>query len=206
LLAKELGLAPAQVWGVDQGSAVAMATNVGNINDAALAAQTIGIIGTDFYDEFRGSLKPLAFQADGQDCVYVPDSSLTSFDKINVRDGHYELWGRIHFFIASNGGTPNPDAARFVFDLTTANLDQDILTAFIKAFLVPTCAMKVKRSTELGDLAFNDPPHACGCFFDKVAQGLTKDPPDCTPCGNNDACMQVPGRPSCNYGYCEATP
>ena len=31
-------------------------------------------------------------------CGYLPDSTGTSFDKKNVRDGHYWLWGAQHFY------------------------------------------------------------------------------------------------------------
>jgi ABC-type phosphate transport system substrate-binding protein len=205
LVAQELQLMPTKIWGIDQGSAGAMAVNLAGITDLVVAQTAIGIIGADFYDSYRGSLKALAFQAQNQDCAYVPDSSLTSKDKINVRDGHYPLWGRIHFFTARANGLPVSDAAqRFVFLLTSSNLDPEILDAFIDASFVPACAMKVKRETELGDLSNDDPPpFSCGCAFDaRVNPNKSQPPPGCTPCTTNGECLDA-NRPSCNYGFCE---
>ncbi|HET6146134.1 MAG TPA: hypothetical protein VFH68_01270 [Polyangia bacterium] len=207
LLAKELELTPAQVWGVDQGNAVAMAQAVGVTSDPVQVQSTIGIIGIDFYDLYRGSLKPLAFQAKGQKCAYVPDSSLSTHDRINVRDGHYPLWGRIHFYTQIKDGNPVSQAAQdFVFRLTNANLDKEILTAFIKAGFVPTCAMKVKRTGELSDLLVDSPPpHACGCVFDKFTSLNGAAPETCHSCTDNGQCTEQAPNIYCNYGYCEPT-
>jgi hypothetical protein len=202
LVAKELNLVPTKVWGVDQGSAGNMADSLAVITNAVVAQTAIGIIGADFYDTRRGNLKALGFQAMGQDCAYVADSSLTSRDKINVRDGHYPLWGRIHFYTARVAGAVS-DAQRFVSILTNANPDLEILDAFINANFVPACAMKVKRETELGDLANdNPPPFSCGCHFDFVVS-KGKAPDLCVPCMSNGDCLD-PTRPSCNFGFCEA--
>jgi hypothetical protein len=205
LIAKELDLTPTKIWGVDQGSAGAMAVNLAGITDPVVAQTAIGIIGADFYDFYRGSLKALAFQANGQSCAYVPDSTLTSKDKINVRDGHYPLWGRIHFYTARMNGLPVSDVAqRFVLLLTNPNLDSAILDAFIDASFVPACAMKVKVETELGDPIRDDPPaFSCGCAFDtRVNPNKTIRPPGCIACTTNGDCLDST-RPSCNYGYCE---
>jgi hypothetical protein len=165
-------------------------------------------LGTDLYDSLQGNLKALAFQAKGQDCAYVPDSALGKPDKLNVRDGHYPLWGRFHFFIGRSGGTASSnDAQDFVYELTKANLDTEIFTAFVTANLVPACAMQVRRDTELGDLAFDNPaPHACGCVFDLIAQKLDHPPTGCNPCTKNEDCQQLGGpRQYCNYNFCEAS-
>ena len=205
LVAKELELAPTKVWGIDQGTAGAMAVNLAGITDLATAQTAIGIIGADFYDFYRGSLKALAFQAKAQECAYLPDSTLTSKDKMNVRDGHYPLWGRIHFFTARSSGLPVSDvAAQFVLLLTNPNLDPGILDAFIDASFVPACAMKIRRETELGDPSPDDPPaYSCACAFDfRVNPNKSVLPPGCTPCMSNGDCLNS-DRPSCNYGYCE---
>ena len=203
LLAKELELTPTQVWGLDQGNAKAMAVNIGNTNDPNKVQATIGIIGADFYDSFRNSIKPLAFQAKGQKCAYVPDSNLMTRDKINVRDGHYPLWGRIHFFTALSNGSPVPDVAgRFVFLLTGAKLDPVILEDFVNASFVPTCAMKVKRMSELSPLLVDDPPpYPCGCVFDQLTSLTHEAPPGCKVCEGDGDCKDP--TPSCNYGFCE---
>jgi hypothetical protein len=207
LLAKELDLTPTQVWGLDPGSASLMALKVGMVTDPEFAPKTIGILGTDLYDGLRGNLKVLAFQAKGQRCAYVPDSKLGRRDKLNVRDGHYPLWGRFHFFTGhnTNGTALSEVADGFVYEMTTANLDPDIFKAFVTANLVPTCAMRVKRRDELGDVSVDDPaPYSCGCAFDMIAERLDHAPEGCDPCTVNDDCMPVVGKPYCNYNFCEA--
>ena len=183
-----------------------MAANLGLISDGNDANSALGIIGTDFYDQpiNRGRLKALGLQAAGQKCAYLPDSSLTSRDKINVRDGHYPLWGRIHFFAGKQGGTPvSPGAAMFLPLFTGPAFDQDVLGSLIKAGFVPPCAMKVSREAELGPFTYDDPPPvSCGCFFD--AQTDTPLPMECQTCKQNSDCKAQ--RPSCNYGFCEQEP
>ncbi|HEY0469058.1 MAG TPA: hypothetical protein VGC79_32920, partial [Polyangiaceae bacterium] len=82
---------------------------------AALAGSTspdstIGILTSDVADTQRGLLKELAYQDAGQSCAYFPDSTVSAKDKQNVRDGHYPLWGRTHFFFRSSAsGTPLSD-------------------------------------------------------------------------------------------------
>jgi hypothetical protein len=71
------------------------------------------------------------------------------------------------------------------------------LEAIINKHLVPKCAMKVKRTAEMGPLSPVTSGLRCGCFFDKVANGASS----CTPCGGPGDCPS--SAPSCNYGYCE---
>ncbi len=203
LVAKEINLPVTQFWGTDQGSAATMAANLALLTKPEDANAALGIIGTDYYDQTtnRDSLKALGFQATGQSCAYLPDSSLTSRDKINVRDGHYPLWGRIHFFAArSNSMLTSPSAAAFLTLFVSAVLDQSILEALIKAGFVPACAMKVTRTEELGDFTYADPPAVnCNCYFDQQV-GAQMDS-YCKPCSDNTNCTS--DRPSCRYGFCE---
>jgi hypothetical protein len=72
----------------------------------------------------------------------------------------------------------------------------------IANYTVPQCAMKVKRTSEMGDLASFKPDKPCGCYFAaKVPGGAA--PASCkvcTPTGNEcTAATQI-----CSYGYCEA--
>ncbi len=206
IVAKQLGLMPEQFWGFDAGSASVMAQTVGGYTFYGDAEKVIGIIGSDFYDFKRNLLKALAFQADGQTCAYLPDSSLNSMDKINVRDGHYPMWGRIHFFTARKNGMASPDyAATFTTLLSTINPDNDLLHALIKGGFVPPCAMLVRRDTEigLGPLTADDPPaSSCSCAFD-VAVGATNRTAECHTCTTSSDCAPYTGRPACNNGYCE---
>ena len=205
LVAQQIGLPFNQFWGTDQGSAAAMANNLAALSTPDEANAGIGIIGTDYYDQMenRNRLKALGFQASSdQKCAYLPDSSLTSLDKINVRDGHYPLWGRIHLFAErANTILVSPTASAFMDLFGSALLDHDIFVALIKAGFVPPCAMKVTRAAELGNFTYYDPPAVnCGCAFDAQV-GNTQMDPGCTTCSTNTDCPVT--RPSCRYGYCE---
>jgi hypothetical protein len=52
-------------------------------------------------------IKPLAFQAAGQSCAFYPDSSSAAADKLNVRQGRYDIWGPEHL-VVNVDGTGNP--------------------------------------------------------------------------------------------------
>ena len=60
-----------------------------------------------FLSSFREKrlLNILAYQNTGQRCGYYPDRDANSNEKQNVRDGHYAIWGPMHFLtrIDSNG-------------------------------------------------------------------------------------------------------
>jgi hypothetical protein len=101
---------------------------------AALANSAVGILSTDFADTVRGKLRILAFQDTGQLSGYSPDSSANTRDKRNVRDGHYSIWGPVHFFAQVTGGIPNSAAAAaLVTRFTVSKLEQPLLDAIIKS-------------------------------------------------------------------------
>jgi hypothetical protein len=192
---------PSAFWGIDRGSASAVDSELRVISDPNLAEQAIGIISADYYDADRANLNALAFKAEGQDCAYLPDSSPFKKDKQNVRDGHYPIWGPIHFFAAIANGLPvSPAAAAFVSVVSVPNLAQQLLNAFIASSLVPTCAMKVQRSVELGPLSTYDAPFQCGCYFEATVNGSAS--PGCKACSTANDCTD-PAHPACNLGYCE---
>lgn len=60
------------------------------------------------------TVKILPYQHTGQTCGYLPDSTSTVFDRINVRQGRYAVWGPLHFIVnVDANGYPlghNPDA------------------------------------------------------------------------------------------------
>jgi hypothetical protein len=65
---------------------------------------TIGILSTS---GLKTGIKALAFQGKDQLCSYLPDSSASANDKINVRQGRYEIWGPEHMVTAvDNAGNP----------------------------------------------------------------------------------------------------
>lgn len=187
-------------WGIDR-------VSTDNLRDSLLAApdpdSAIGILSIDFYDKNRGNLKGLYLQAFNQTAGYLPDSKPTTTDKMNVRDGHYPLWGYVHFVVpldAIGGTSQAANAMTLLFSVD--KLEKSLIDAIIDISEVPQCAMKVQRRGEInsadgsGDFKVRT-GYSCGCYFDFKTTGKT----DCKVCSTSDQCS---GGGSCNYGYCEA--
>lgn len=163
---------------------------------------TLGILGMDLYDVNRDKVKVLPFKSFGQRFAYYPDKTSTTFDKQNVRDGHYLPWSPTPYMaiMDGTGKIADPAAKRF-YDLVLGlrrDPDVDGLRVTAQTGLIPECAMKVTREGDGADLKLYDDPAPCGCFFEKnvrVEGGATcKACTDDTPCGGG----------KCRHGYCEA--
>ena len=196
---------------------------------------TIGILASGVADPDRGALsttdagttgglKPLAFQATDQDCGYYPDSQLSTFDKINVRQGRYAIWGPVHLIVNVDGsGNPlattlsnpvasaNASVATLVNAFTHGGLTattpltlQAAIKAEAEANFVPDCAMQVSRTTEEGPEASYQPTGACGCYFESITGGGTTLSSYCQECTTDPDCADAGVFTHCNYGYCEA--
>jgi hypothetical protein len=203
MIGHAIAVPAASFWGLDRGTAAEVDSLMRVISDDTLAEQAIGIISTDWYDDDRVNLRALAFKAAGQECAYLPDSTEFKKDKRNVRDGHYPIWGPVHFFTAVDNGVPvSPGAQAFVSVVSVPNVQQALLDAFIGSSLVPGCAMSVQRSSELGPLSPYSPPFQCGCYFEASPSVNGAAPPECTRCTTPNDCTD-PRRPACNLGYCE---
>jgi hypothetical protein len=181
-------------WGIDR-------LSTDNLRDSMLAStaaeQSIGILSIVDADTNRGNLRTLFLQSAGQSCGYLPDSDKNSFDKMNVRDGHYPLWGYQHFFTpVGPGGVPSDAAKAFVTRISVSRLDQTLINNIIAASLVPQCAMKVVRTSEVGDFA-PQTGLSCGCYFDFKTTGKAS----CTKCQSSSDCPS--DHSACNYGFCE---
>lgn len=170
-------------------------------NTTGNAEATIGILSTQRFDRERDNIKALAFQSFDQ-CLggFYPDSTTASFDKANVRDGHYSAWANLQLMAkVDGGGTPtDANAARLIEVLTSARAVPGVnaIEAAIKAGAVPECAMRVQREFDGGPLSSFAPTEPCHCYFDTtVAGGNTS----CTPCTDDNIC----GAGKCRYGYCE---
>jgi hypothetical protein len=201
MIGHAIGVPANAFWGVDRGTASSVDALLRVISDQASAEQAIGIISTDFYDSDRANLKALAFKAPGQSCGYLPDSTEFKKDKRNVRDGHYPVWGPVHFFTAVSNGLPISAAAQaFVSVVSVPNIPKQLLDAFVGSSLVPACAMNVQRTEELGALSPYAAPFQCGCYFEASVNGSA--PPGCLGCNTANDCGD-PARPACNLGYCE---
>ena len=198
MLARAIGVPANQWWGVNKGSSGSVISGLLAVQPN-LADKAIGIVSTDLADANRGNLRVLALKSKGQTCGYLPDSTATSKDKANVRDGHYPVWGPVHFYAKTVGGQPNAGASAFIQVFNQQRIDLSLVTAIASKGLVPQCAMKVTRTTELGDMSPYRPDIAasCSCVFDKIANGATS----CQTCTASSECTN---KGSCNYGFCEA--
>lgn len=201
-MASAIRLLPTQMKAApDSGTSEAIITSVVNSNNPEA---TLGILGTELYDQRRADIKLLAFKTFGQRYAYFPDSTSTSFDKRNVRDGHYAAWSPTPYIAKVTPGTTTiADAnARRIYELvmgTRTGDDVDGLLQVVGSGLVPECAMTVTRAGDGADLALYEDPAPCGCYFEKnVPQGSTS----CTACtvGNDGPCSGG----KCRFGFCEA--
>jgi hypothetical protein len=201
LLAKELNLS-ASKW---KGTSISSNTTlVGDVGTAPVAS--IGIASTESAQAVT-TVNTLAYQAAGQSCGYFPDSSATSRDKLNVRQGRYNLWGPTHFFTAvdSNGVPTNPnvktftDAITFATPLTSAA--QTLITVEGTAGVIPQCAMKVSRASEQSAESSVQPTGDCTCFYESNPNVGGTTP--CQACTGDADCADAGTATHCNYGFCE---
>ncbi len=192
---------PANKWkGKDSGGSGALLASVAS---SMQPEATLGILASDVADGNRDKVKILAYQHYGQSAAYWPDSSPNAFDKANVRDGHYAIWGPLHLLtkVDPNGYPENPTASQFIGYFTgdgAAPAGVNLLDLEIAAHTVPACAMRVKRNTELGDVFPYESSAPCGCYFEYKAAGRTS----CTACTSDASCSS--SSPRCRHGFCEA--
>jgi hypothetical protein len=182
--------------------AASSADVVTKVSMSANPEATIGILTAEVSGASRSTLNVLAYQDGGQTCGYWPDSTPTSFDKRNVRDGHYPIWGPLHLLskLDVNGYPLNKTAGDVIGYLTGTKAPPgsfDLIALLGGANIIPQCAMRVRRTAELGPLQSFAPPGACGCYFEAVATGSS----DCKTCSTDTDCTSA--APKCSYGYCE---
>jgi len=75
---------------------------------------------------------------------------------------------------------------------------RSLLTILAQGSLVPQCAMRVRRTQEMGPLEPFTPESPCSCRFDEITNKKTS----CTKCEGNAGCTEPGSR--CSFGYCEA--
>jgi hypothetical protein len=185
--------------GTDEGGSGGVVSAVGTSTDPS----EIGILSMDQYDAHRDTLRSLAFKNFHQWFGYYADSTPTSFDKANVRDGHYWIWGPEHFFTRMNGAAtvrPNAQAFLDIISGKTAITGTTILDVEIAAHVVPQCAMKVSRTTEVGPISKFTPAAPCGCYFEFKATGTN----NCTACTDAEGTACTTGTGVCRHHFCEA--
>ena len=197
MVSRAIGVPADKWWGLDRGGSGAVDNGLKLLVDAN-AEKAIGIVSVDIADAERANLRVLAFKSKGQSCGYLPDSTASSKDKLNVRDGHYPIWGPVHLLTRTTSGAPSATAGAFVSRFALPRIDESLLDAEITKGLVPLCAMRVSRKEEMGALMSSQPSYSCGCYFDLKANGATS----CKACTAPGECPSA--TPACNFGYCEA--
>ena len=192
---------PVSGW---KGTSVSSAAeNIAKVGTCPDPEKALGEIGANLVEAAANTptIKALAYQDFGESCGYYANATPTSFEKQNVRDGHYPLWGFSHMFTKVNPqNVPlNPNAATIVsyFTGNEPTPTGDFLKFVISDHLVPVCAMRVTRVSEMGRLSSFAPSSSCGCYFDSLTTGSSK----CQVCAANSDCPVT--APFCNLGYCE---
>ncbi len=184
-----------------QGSGALLAATAAE-NTTGNAEKTIGILSLQRYDGARDQVRMLAFEAFGQDCLgaVYPDSTPQAFDKQNVRDGHYPIWGYLWSIAPiDDAGAPQASGAARLIDFvggTTPLNGADPVIDAARAGAVPPCAMDVRRAYDGAPLEAFEHPAPCDCAFEAVATGDTA----CAPCDDQTPCADG----VCRFGYCEA--
>jgi len=199
VFAKTLGLDVTKFAGTSLNSTGTLVAQVAAATgldvDTTIGGANVGII-----DSQREEIRALAYQHYDQSCGYFPDSTSTSFDKRNIRDGHYPIWGVVHIYtrVDENGLPINPGANRFInLTLGTDEIEGlDPIALEATSNLIPQCAMTVVRSEDGGPLSSFPPPKPCGCYFESLTGGT-----DCEECTSSASCPAE--TPECSYGYCE---
>ena len=185
------------------GNVLGAITNVANgkgidggpTTDPKAIDKTMGILASDVADNQRQYLKPLAFQDVGEACGWYPDSTVSSFDKRNVRDGHYPIWGPSHLvaYVDVNGNATNAAVKTLIDAMNGRNATVlatlDVVQFYAKSHIVPTCAMHVQRAQDGHDYQPFSPATSCSCYYDLEATGQT----DCTQCQHDSDCVGAPG-------------
>ena len=177
-------------------AAVAAENSTGN------AEKTVGILSLQRFDGSRDQVKMLAFEAFGQDCLgaVYPDSTPDSFDKRNLRDGHYPIWGSLWSIapVDAGGAPAHAGAARlidFIGGTEVINGADPVADAALSG-AVPPCAMSVKRAFDGAPLEAFEPAAPCGCVYERIVTGQSA----CAACDEATPCAAG----VCRAGFCEA--
>jgi hypothetical protein len=172
----------------------------------------IGVLGAVDVDPLRRAslppatpaIKELAFRHYGQNCGYLPDSSTQSFDKRNVRDGHYAIWGPVH--VLQLNSNPNAQTVIGLLAGTQSLSTLDVIQVEAGSGLIPQCAMRVQRSTEVGLMQPYDPQTPCGCYYEYSASPTQTVSASCKTCTSASQCptgYKCPQFGTPAMGWCE---
>ncbi len=198
LLGQQIKLSPGRFHGVPAPTPEDVVTTL-----YGEPASGIGILPTTLVDKRRDQVKLLAFQAMLQRGAFYPDRKSNSFEKQNVRDGHYPLWGYMHLLQRADPANPtkplSPNGARLAGLLQGAMpvAGKDTLLLQVQAGFIPQCAMKVSRTSDTAPLTPLVAPLSCHCWFEKnVPGGISS----CVPCMDGKTCA---AGTACRRNLCE---
>jgi hypothetical protein len=219
-------------------------TMVSTLASATATDTTIGILGSGALDPYKfapttsdagvksGGIQPLAFQATEQDCAYYADSDVSHFDKINVRQGRYDIWGPEHFVTAVDGsGNPvaNTNSSTNPPQVASSTADVQAVISYITHATsghLPFPAATALTPTELKAVitaesnAYFIPECAMQVSrTSEVGSEMSYQPTQgcgcyfesltgtlssyCKTCASKSDCKDA-SHPACNFGYCEA--
>jgi ABC-type phosphate transport system substrate-binding protein len=215
MLAASIGVPPGS-WALNNytdGNAIKHAVAGGSgeivtrVGGATSPDTTIGILASTELDDHRDTIRGLAFQAKGQSCGYWPDSTSSSKDKANVRNGKYLPWGALHMYAKVNAqGVPTDAKVKDFVDYVNGVKAADaadplsIVKLEIEKNLVPVCAMEVSRDEEVGPLMSVNP--TCTCFYESERLHGGAEFSGCVKCDDANPCAD--SGQTCSYGFCEA--
>jgi ABC-type phosphate transport system substrate-binding protein len=169
---------------------------------------SIAYTSTEVYDDNRDQVRALKLRGLNQKRAYLPDTDLTSRDKINIREGRYTVQSALKLVAHVDANlVPDRPGAKKLVDWLLGNpvldpalqLPVDIVSIYAQSGVVPQCAMKVTKDTDNPIFRPFAPEHPCHCFFQTQATGA-QSIAGCTPCTTSATCA---AGQSCSYGYCE---
>src|SRR5262249_50831843 len=148
MIATAVGVPPARWKGTTVASSGAM---VSALATSTKPEASIGILTAEVAQANAAQVSILAYQDEGQTCAYYPDSTQTARDKINVRDGHYAIWGPLHMHthVDKNNQPTNPvakEVVAYIEGTLSPPAGVDFIQLFAQASLIPQCAMQVQRA------------------------------------------------------------
>lgn len=175
------------------------------LKTTATPEKAVGLLGVEVYDAQRDTLNILAYKSKGQYFAYYPDSTATSRDKLNVRDGHYTVWSPTEWMQKVDGaGAPLSARANYVINVIVSRdptadgspePNFDPIPSIVGVGLVPDCAMRVQRAFDGGNLSLYTPSESCTCEFEALTATSS-----CQTCANGETCSSG----VCRKGFCEA--
>jgi len=206
LFARSIGAPNGQILTVGSGNSnVTAETMIQYVSSTILPRATIGYTSTEFYDESRDVVNALKVRGVNQLKAYLPDTDQTSLDKINIREGRYTIQGALKFVtpVDANGVPVNPGAKKII-DWMQGNpaadpLPFDVNEIYAERGVVPQCAMRVTKDSDMATFRRYADPSPCHCSFEILATGK-KCIPGCTACTDSSTC---PTGKTCSHGYCE---